>query len=242
MTACPSPAVVALRERLRTVECGRYQRREVLPFGVPAIDAALAHGGLALDSLHEVAGAGAGLADERAAALFVAGIAARAWGPVLWVVRRRDLFAPEPVAVGLGAHRLLHAEAADDAELVALMEEGLRHRGLGAVIGEVARAGLPATRRLQRAGEGGRTIALLLRRHGRAGDPLAVPSAAATRWRVGTAPAGARGARWRLVLAPAEGEPQGWTVDACDETGRCALPVRRTARATSEREPRCRAA
>ena len=36
------------------------------------------------------------------------------------------------------------------------MEEGLRHRGLGAVIGEVKRAAMPDTRRMQLAAEGGR--------------------------------------------------------------------------------------
>ena len=173
------------------------------------------------------------MADDCAATLFMAGIAARAWGPVLWVIRRRDLFAPGLSQAGLDHKRLIYAEAADDAELLAVMEEGLRHRGLGAVIGEVRRADMTATRRLQLAAEGGRTIALLQRRHPRAGgDPLAAPSAAITRWQVSPAPSaplpveGVGRPRWRLDLVRQKGgDPFQLIVEACDETGRCALPA-----------------
>jgi protein ImuA len=229
----PSP-LVALRETLRAIEGDGLRRRPVLPFGVGAIDAKLATTGLRLDSLHEVAGASPGMGDDAAATLFLAGIAARAWGPVLWVVRRRDLFAPGIAQAGLAPERVLYAEATDDAEALALMEEGLRHRGLGAVIGEVKRASMPNTRRLQLAAEGGKTIALLLKRHAReGGNPLAVPSAAVTRWRIAAAPsaplpvAGIGRARWRVELVRQRGgEPHEWIMEACDDTGRLALPAR----------------
>jgi protein ImuA len=223
-----------LREELRTIEGGYYRRREALPFGIGAVDARLAAGGLRLDALHEIAGATPDMGDDAAATLFLAGIAARAWGPVLWVVRRRDLFAPGLAQVGLSAGRVIYAEAHDDADVLAIMEEGLRHRGLGAVIGEAKRAGLAATRRLQLAAEGGRTIALLMKRHARAeDDPLAAPSAAATRWRLARAPsaplptAGVGRARWQVALVRQRGgEPAQWLLEGCDETGRCALPAR----------------
>ena len=228
------PAVLSkLRETLSAIEGRGFRRRPALPFGIHAVDSALADKGLRLDALHEAAAASADLADDCAATLFLAGIAARALGPVLWVVRRRDLFAPGLAQSGLEAKRLLYAEAADDCELLALMEEGLRHRGLGAVIGEAKRADMAATRRLQLAAEGGRTIALLLRRHGRGGaDPLAPPSAAITRWQVGAAPsaplpvAGMGRPRWNLRLVRQRGGAEGeWIVEACDATGRCALPA-----------------
>lgn len=223
-----------LRETLGAIEGTGFRRRPVLPFGMQRLDARLADGGLRLDALHEVAGASADLTDDAAATLFVAGIAARAWGPVLWVVRRRDLFAPGLYQVGLAPKRVLYAEASDDDELLAIMEEGLRHRGLGAVVGEARRVAMPATRRLQLAAEGGRTIALLMKRHPRqGGDPLAAPSAAVTRWRVGCAPSsplpveGVGRARWELSLARQKGgDPFNIQVEACDETGRCALPAR----------------
>lgn len=237
-----SQVLLQLRETLSAIEGGSLRRRPALPFGIGPLDARLAAGGLRLDALHEVAGGSAAWGDDGAATLFLAGIAARAWGPVLWVVRRRDLFAPGLAQAGLDAARVLYAEARDDAELLALMEEGLRHRGLGAVVGEVQRASMPATRRLQLAAEGGRTIALLLRRHGRDGaDPLGMPSAAVTRWRVAAAPStplpveGIGRARWRLELVRQRGgEAYETLVEACDATGRLAVPARladRTAQA-----------
>jgi protein ImuA len=230
----PSCQLDTLRETLRAIEGDGLKRRPVLPFNIAGVDDRIATGGLRLDALHEVAPGSPGMGDDAAATLFTAGVAARAWGPVLWVVRRRDLFAPGLYQAGLSPERLLYAEANDDAELLALMEEGLRHRGLGAVIGEVKRASMANTRRLQLAAEGGRTIALLMKRHAReGGDPLAVPSAAVTRWRVAAAPstplpvAGIGRPRWRVELARQRGgEPHHWTLEACDETGRLALPAR----------------
>lgn len=223
-----------LRETLRAIEGSSVKRRPALPFGIGELDSRLAGGGLRLDALHEVAGATAAMSDDCAATLFMAGIAARTWGPILWVVRRRDLFAPGLYQAGLAPERVLYAEARDDAELLALMEEGLRHRGLGAVIGEVKRAAMPATRRLQLSAEGGRTIALLLRRHAKEeDDPLAMPSAAVTRWRLAPAPStplpveGVGRARWRLELVRQRGGADfQMLVEACDETGRLAVPAR----------------
>lgn len=226
-------AIAKLRDELAAIEGGGFRRREALPFGVPPLDDALAAGGLRLDALHEVAGASAGMGDDAAATLFMAGIAARAWGPVLWVVRRRDLFAPGLAQAGLAATRVIYAEAADDADVLGIMEEGLRHRALGAVIGESKRAGLAQTRRLQLAAEGGRTIALLMKRHGRVeSDPLGAPSAAVTRWRIATAPssplpvAGIGRSRWAVELVRQKGGPGGaWLLEGCDDTGRCAVPA-----------------
>lgn len=228
-----SQTLAELRETLRRIEGDGYQRRPSLPFGVPAIDGKLANEGLRLDALHEIAGATPCLSDDAAATLFIAAIAGRAFGPVLWVVRRRDLFAPGLYQAGLKPERVLYAEARDDNELLAIMEEGLRHRGLGAVIGEAKRAGLAATRRLQLAAEGGRTIALLLKSHARDGtDPLGQPSAAVTRWRLGSAPSaplpceGIGRAQWNLELVRQKGgEPFKMLVEAADETGRVAIPA-----------------
>ena len=229
----PSPAIIAeLRETLRAIEGDGYRRRETLPFGIPSFDQRIADGGLRLDALHEVAAGTAQMSDDSAATLFMAGIAARAWGPILWVVRRRDLFAPGLYQAGLSPERVLYAEARDDAELLALMEEGLRHRGLGAVIGEVKRATMGATRRLQLAAEGGRTIALLMRRHPREdADPLGQPSAALTRWRITSAPSapsrhGMGRARWTVALERQRGgDPFTTLMEACDDTGRLSLPA-----------------
>jgi signal transduction histidine kinase/CheY-like chemotaxis protein len=80
--------------------------RQVLPFGVPAIDNRLPDGGLAVGALHEVAGGADGGLHGAAAARFAAAILARSEGPVLWCLRQRDLLAP---ALGLIATALIVA-------------------------------------------------------------------------------------------------------------------------------------
>lgn len=229
----PIPSIAELRETLRALEGGGPRAHPVLPFGVDALDARLADGGVRLDALHEVAGQGAGWGDDAAAVLFIAGIVARTTGPVLWAVRSRDLFAPGLYQAGLDPARVLYAEARDDAELLAVMEDGLRHRGLAAVIGEAKRVAMASTRRLQLAAEGGSTVALLLKRPARDGDdPLAIPSAAVTRWQVASAPSvpvpwdGLGPACWRLqCVRQRAGDPFELIVEAADETGRLALPA-----------------
>ncbi len=224
MSIVPESSVPSsLRDTLRALEGRTLQRRRVMPFGVADVDSRLGDAGLRLDALHEVAPATSSLRDDAAATLFVAGIAARAWGPVLWIVRRRELFGPCLARSGLDPARVIQAEAADDAGVLALMEEGLRHSALGAVIGEVRRASPAATRRVQQAAERGRTVAMLLRRAARGrGDPLAATSAAVTRWRVGAAAVvGTARPHWTLDLAAQqEGAPFGTTAIACDDTGR----------------------
>ena len=224
----------ALREEVRAIEQLRPREEEaVLPFGVAELDERLPWGGLPLSALHELSAAGHSLGDDAAATLFIAGIAARVKGAILWVVRRRDLFAPGLYQAGLDPHRVLYAEARDDAEVLALMEDGLRHRGLGAVIGEAQRVPMASTRRLQLAAEGGSTIALLLKRAARqGGDALGTPSAAVTRWRLSSAPSapvpweGLGRPCWRVeCVRQRGGDPFELQVEAPDETGRLALPA-----------------
>src|SRR5215217_218357 len=189
----PDARLAALRAEIAALtEGSRGAERQCLAFGIDAIDRRLAGGGLAVDALHEAAGAAPGMADDAAATLFTAAIAARRageQGTVLWAFSRRDLFAPGLACAGLAPDRLLYAECRRDEEVLAVMEEGLRHGGLAAVVGEVGRAGMTATRRLQLAAEEGGTMALMLRRwRGESEDPLASPSAAATRWRLACVP------------------------------------------------------
>ena len=182
----------------------------MLPFALAAIDEHLAHHGLDAAALHEVAPAAPSLSDEAAATLFVAGIAARlataaAGGRVLWVVSRFDLYAPGLEQAGLPPGRLLFAEGREDKDVLALMEDGLRHGPLAAVVGEVRRADMTASRRLQLAADAGRTPALLSRRWRRQGIcPLSELSAATTRWRIACAPSA-------RLPAPGVGRARGTT-------------------------------
>ena len=81
-TSAGLPIVEELRERIQRLEGAAARRRTVLPFGIKEIDRHLPGGGLALGALHEVAGGGNGAINGAAAALFAAGIAARAGGKV----------------------------------------------------------------------------------------------------------------------------------------------------------------
>lgn len=220
-----------------SVAQARPHHAPALGFGVAEMDGRLADCGIDGSALHEVAPTAASLSDEAAATLFVAGIAARfaaaAGAPVLWVVGRFDLYAPGLEQAGLPPGRVIFAEGREDRDVLALVEDGLRHGGPAAVVGEVRRADMTATRRLQLAADAGRTPVLLLRRWRRqAVCPLSEPSAASTRWRVACAPserlptAGVGRARWAVELVrQRNGAPFSLKVEACDDQGRLAPPA-----------------
>jgi len=208
--------------------------KSVLPFGIADIDSRLPGGGLTLGALHEIAGGGNGAVDGAAAALFAAGVAARTRGKVLWVITRPDLFAPALAQAGLAPDRVIYVEAGNDKTVLACVEEGLRHGGLGAVVGEVARLDMTASRRLQLCAEGSGTIGIALRRWRRQTEAsdFGQPTAAATRWRVSVMPSAALPVpgvgrhRWLLELIRARaGESADFEVEACDDSGRLALPA-----------------
>src|SRR5580700_1710479 len=200
---------------------------------IKAIDRHLPEGGLALGALHEVAGGGNGAIDGAASALFTAGIAARTRGRVLWCVARQDLFAPAIAQAGLLPDRVIYVEAGDEKSLLACFEEGLRHGALGAVVAEVARLSMTASRRLQLAAEGSGAIGIAVRRWRRQSDAadFGQPTASVTRWRVSALPStplpvpGVGRARWQLELIRCRaGESADFEVEACDAQGRLALP------------------
>lgn len=143
----PEPAIGSLRAQIEKIEGKGRRVKSVLPFGITDMDSRLPGGGLTLGAIHEIAGGGNGAA----AALFAAGVAARTRGKVLWVIARPDLFAPD---------RVIYVEAGNDKTVLACIEEGLRHGGLGAVVGEVARLDMTASRRLQLCAEGSGTIGI----------------------------------------------------------------------------------
>ena len=219
--------LAAVRAEVAGIEAGARHAHPLLPFGDAAIDAALPGGGLATAALHEAAGADTGLAADAAATVFLAGIAARLPGPVLWCRRAADLFAPGLAQAGLHPDRVIHVELRSDADVLAAMEEGLRVPGLAAVVGEVRRLGLAPSRRLQLAAEAGGVTALVQRR-ARPGEAIDEPGAAATRWRLAPAPSaplplptGLGRMRWRLSLVRARGaDAKDWIVEACDAEGR----------------------
>ena len=208
-------ALASLRAQIARIEGRSRRARSVLPFGVREIDRHLPGGGLALGALHEVAGGGNGAIDGAAAALFAGGVAARTRGKVLWCLTRADLFAPALAQAGLAPDRVIYLEASDERTVLACMEEGLRHGGLGAAVAEIARLSMSASRRLQLAAEGAATLGIALRRWRISvlpSEPLPVPGIGRPRWLV------------ELIRACA-GESADFELEGCDATGRLAVPA-----------------
>ena len=227
-------ALDALRRQIRALEAEDRVTRAVLPFGVPLLDERLPGGGLAFGALHEVAGGADEALHGASAARFAAGILARAPGEVLWCRRQTDLFAPSLAQAGLPPERVIFADAADEAGVLAAMEEGLRWPGLAGVVGEVGKLSMTASRRLQLAAEKSGQIAIAVRRWRRVADAadLGQPTAAETRWRVSPLPSsplpvpGVGRPRWFLELLRCRaGDAFDIELEACDAKGHLRLPA-----------------
>ncbi|QUS39480.1 damage-inducible protein [Tardiphaga alba] len=239
-----------LRAKVARLESPQLRARTILPFGDVAIDGKLPGGGLVVGALHEVAGGGNGAVDGAAAALFAAGIAARTVGQVLWCVTRHDLFAAALAQAGLGPDRVIYLEAGDEKSLLSSFEEGARHGCLGAVVAEVSKLSMTASRRLHLAAEASGTMAIAVRRWRRQTEAadFGQPTASATRWRVSALPSvplpvpGVGRARWLLELIRCRaGESADFLVDACDGEGRLRLSSDLADRSFTARDARWRA-
>ncbi len=228
--------------RLRAIATPVLDHRTI-PFELKALDDRLAGGGLRAGSLHEVVGRTCSLADDAAATLFLAGIAARearyVGGPVLWVSCRNDLYSPGLAQAGLLSADVIHAQPRDDDALLAVVEDAVRDGTPSAVVAEASKLSMVASRRLQLVAADADLPVLLLRRHRRRDqDPLAEASAAWTRWRIASEPsarldvAGVGRARWAVEMARQRGgESFSLIVEGSDETGRLAVPAALSRRA-----------
>jgi protein ImuA len=246
MAPAPVRVLDDLRTRIACIARAGRPSRPAVPFGVAAIDARLPQGGLSRGALHEIAGGVYGAE----AVLFVAGVLARLEGPVLWCLRRRDLFAPALAGAGLHPDRVIYAEGGDEKTVLLCLEEGARHAGLAGAVGEVARLSMTASRRLQLAAETSGVIAFVIRRWRTTEEAgaFAQPTAATTRWRITAVPSaplpvsGIGRARWRLELVRARGgESAVWEVEACDAQGRLAVSADLADRSAAATEGRQRA-
>lgn len=222
----------ALRIQLGQLGYPHTALHGALPFGVEEIDAALPEGGIAFGAFHEITEGISGMTHCAAATLFAAGILARMQGQILWCRKYTDLFAPALAQVGLPLNRLIFVDAGDEKTLLACVEEGLRHGGVAAVVGEISKLSMTASRRLQLAAETSGTTGIAIRRFWRAEDAeeLKQPTAARTRWRVSALPSaslpvqGIGRARWMVeLLRCRSGRTAQFEVEACDEKGYLAL-------------------
>lgn len=184
----------ALKRAVRAIEADLADQGAAIPFGIASIDGALG-GGLARGAFHEIAAARE--TAMAAATGFAIALAARAGRPraVLWTAEDMGLFesgapyGPGLDDLGLAPELLVTVAAAKSRDVLWAMEEALRCRTVGAVIGEIRSSergvDLVASRRLSLAASRRDSLALLLRT-----TPGAEASAASTRWIVGAAPSG----------------------------------------------------
>jgi len=185
----------ALKHSLRSLEPDLDHG--AIPFGIAPIDQVLG-GGLARAALHEIAASTESALP--AATHFTLGLAAHGKEPraVLWVAEDMGLlengapYGPGLDDLGLSPERLVRVAAAKSRDVLWAMEEALRCRAIGAVIGEIRsadRLDLVASRRLSLAAGQRDVCAFLLRT-----APGTDASAAATRWIVAAAPSRANAA------------------------------------------------
>jgi protein ImuA len=236
----PPPGLIALRRQVALLEKLPQANLEggtssCLTWGLAAIDQHLPGHGLMLGALHEFAGEGQDLEEGTLPAAAIARLIGRLHGQggngsVLWIGRRRDLYARALPSQGLDPDRLLHLEVRRNDDALWAIEEALRCTSLSAVVGEVAALNLTQSRRLQLAAEKSGVPALLIRRSARANDLKSLsrqPIAAVTRWRI--RPAASFGTvaaphpilpgqpRWHLDLWRCRGgRPANWLIEEHD--------------------------
>ena len=110
---------------------------------------------------------------------------------MLWIAEDLSLaengapYGPGLDGIGIAPERLITVAAARERDVLWAMEEALRCRAVGMVIGEMRPRGIDqvATRRLALAAAAGNALGFILRT-----APDDGPSAAATRWIIGAAP------------------------------------------------------
>jgi len=192
----PAALIEGLRQKLCTLEMATGLGGECAPLtlGLPLIDRALG-GGLSRGALHEIAAARE--AETAAATGFALALAARSNGSpsagrsVLWIAEDLSLaengalYGPGLEESGNAPEHLVTVAAAHRRDVLWAMEEALRCRAVGVVIGELRARDIDqvATRRLSLAAAAGNTLGLILRT-----APDDAPSAAATRWVIAAVP------------------------------------------------------
>ncbi len=223
---------MVVRAKVAATLAGGRANDAVLPFGAPGIDGRLPGGGLPLGRWHEALGEGLELETGAAAGAFVTALAAplAARGAVVWVMRRGDLHAPGLGALGFPAERLIQVQVRDEAQALSALEDALGSVGVAAAIGEAEGVDLTAGRRLQLACEKQGTTGFVIRRRPfggearRSGPGALLGSAAATRWRIASAPSapapgeiGLGAPRWRVALERCRGGRTGaWIMEKSD--------------------------
>ncbi len=183
-----------LKSRIRLMERRPPLESNSIHFGVSDLDGALGDSGLPLACVHEVYGDDAG---TTSAAGFIAAILTLLRpAPTVWIATDNALYLPGLHPFGINTDNLLFVAVRNAKDGLWAMEEALRWPGLRAVVAELDRFDLTATRRLQLAAEESGVTGFILARREQG------LSSGVTRWQVSPAPAtDASTANWHVTLS-----------------------------------------
>lgn len=168
-------------------------------------------------AIHEFVCAGA--EDVSSTGGFIAGIVGflmAAGGVSIWVSASRTIFPPALKAFGIEPDQIIFVDLQKEKDLLWVMEEALRCKGLAAVVGEVGELSFTASRRLQLAVEQSRVTGLIIRQQPR----YLVPTACVARWSITPLPGiveedlpGVGFPGWNAALLKVRnGKPGNWPV------------------------------
>lgn len=157
-------------------------RREQL--GLGPLEAAFPNGVFPKSTVHELI-----CADREQAAAsggFISGVLSmllQEGGICVWIGRRR-LFAPALAGFGVAPHRIIFINLGKDKDVLWVMEEALKCRGLTAVVCELKDLDFKQSQRLQRAVEQSRVTGFVLRN----AKAKLGSTACAARWQISALP------------------------------------------------------
>ena len=147
-----------------------------------------------------------GQEESAASAGFIAAILAslmRNEGVAIWISSARTIFPPALTSFGIQPDKIIFVDLRKQKEVLWVMEEALKCKGLAAVVGEISELSFTASRRLQLAVEQSRVTGFVLRIRPR---NLAT-TASVTRWKITSIPSvlpggmpGVGFSRWNVEL------------------------------------------
>jgi len=158
--------------------------------------------------------------EEAATAGFVTAVIAelmRNRGALIWISARRTVFPPSLKSFGISPDRIIFIDLKKEKEILWVMEEALKCKGLSAVIGEMQELNFTASRRLQLAVEESRVTGFVLRR-----NPQSINTTAClTRWQISSLQSevfdempGVGFPRWNVeLLKVRNGTPGKWEIE-----------------------------
>lgn len=153
--------------------------------GLGPVEAVFPNGVFPVAGIHEMVCANSG--DVAAAGGFITGLLSVLMldgGACLWVGLSQTSFAPALKTFGIEPHRVIFLNLLRDEEVLWVMEEALKCKGLAAVVGEVSALDFKQSQRLQRAVEQSRVTGFVLRNASR----KLASTACAARWQISPLP------------------------------------------------------